>query len=119
MATHTPDLLHFPPGPLIVATGAVDFDENTAATHEVLAAVTGRKIQLVRARLRIAGACTITWYSGTSAIVGGTSEPFGSAGYYYFDIHSGSNIRTAEGEALQLAISAGVQVAGPIWYRLL
>ena len=118
MATHTPDLLHFPPGPLVTPTGAVDFNKNTAATHAVLAAVTGRKIQLVRARLRIEGACTITWYSGTSPIVGGVSEPFAAGGYYYFSIRDGSNIRTAEGEALQLAISAGVQVAGPIWYRL-
>lgn len=90
-------------------------DAATAATHEIVAAVAGKKIRVTAVTLVCAGDVTVTWKSATTALCGAMS--FASKGGFdtnrtppnYF-------LETVAGEALQLTLSAGVQVSGTLNY---
>ena len=115
MATYAPDFIRWP-DKAICPDGVDDFNQATAATFEVAAAVSGRQIQLVHCQLRVAAAVTVTFKTGTTAIDGGTFI-FPAADTLELSLKHGVNIRTDVGGALQITLSGTVQVAGPIWYR--
>lgn len=99
-----------------VATKRAVISFATAASHSIVAAVTGKKIQLRSVALTVAGETNLTWKSGTTAIsgamdFGGTDEPRGiSHGLGKYPLE------TVAGEALVLASSGAVQVSGYITY---
>ena len=88
----------------------------TAATHEIVAAVTGKKIQVRTIALTVGGEVNLTWLSAAVPIsgamdFGGTSEPRGmcpNLGKY--------PLETTVSEALQLTLSAAIQVSGWVTY---
>ena len=89
-----------------------------AETSEIVAAVTGRKIQLRAYVLTVAGETNLTWKSAATAKsgamdVGGTSEPRGISAYM-----GDYPMETVAGEALNLTNSEAVQVSGHVSYTL-
>lgn len=88
----------------------------TAATHSIIAAVTGKKIKITNIMLTVAGETNLTFKSATTAIsgaldFGGTDEPRGM-------VHSLGDfpLETASGEAFQITSSGAVQVSGYVTY---
>ena len=98
----------------IVLNKVINF--STAATHSVVAAVTGKKIKITNILLIVAGETNITLLSAATPIsgpmdLGGTAEPRG------FCSHFGDTpLETAEGEAFQITSSGAVQVSGCLTY---
>ena len=90
----------------------------TAATHELIAAVSGSKISIVSLALTVGGEVNITFLSAATALsgamdFGGTDEPRGIA-------HSFGScpLQTEEGEAFNMTLSTAVQVSGMLTYYL-
>jgi len=93
-------------------------DAATAATHALIAAVSGAKISVVSLALTVAGDVNITFLSAATALTGamdfgGTDEPRGMT--HHFGDYP---LQTAEGEAFNMLLSAAVQVSGMITYYL-
>jgi len=93
-------------------------DAATAATHELIAAVSGSKISVVSLALTVAGEVNITFLSAATALsgamdFGGADEPRGIA--HTFGDYP---LQTAEGEAFNMLLSGAVQVSGMITYYL-
>lgn len=94
-------------------------DKSTAATHEIVAAIAGRRIRLLGYLLVAAGSQTATWQSGSTTLTGAMSMAVGvplshPAAGDSMDILPA--MQTEPGEALQLTLSQGVQVSGHIVY---
>jgi len=90
----------------------------TAATHELIAAVSGSKISIVSLALTVGGEVNITFLSKATALsgamdFGGTDEPRGMTHHF-----GDCPLQTAEGEAFNMTLSAAVQVSGMITYYL-
>jgi len=97
-----------------VLKAKIDFA--TAATHEIIAAVTDKKIKIANIMLTVAGETNLTFKSAATAIsgaldFGGTDEPRGM-------VHSLGDypLCTETGEAFQITSSGAVQVSGYITY---
>jgi hypothetical protein len=88
-------------------------NESTAASNELIAAVTDKKIQVLALSLISAAAVNVTLQSASTALSGamaaanGITLPFNPAGW----------VETAKGEALNLLLSGAVQVSGVLVYR--
>ncbi|MEA3252719.1 MAG: hypothetical protein U9Q35_14460 [Pseudomonadota bacterium] len=97
-----------------VLKAKIDF--STAATHEIIAAVAGKKIKVCNLMLTVAGDTNLTLKSATTALsgaldFGGTNEPRGMVhGFGDFPLE------TASGEAFQITSSGAVQVSGYVTY---
>lgn len=91
------------------------FDESTAANHEVVAAVSGKKIRLLAWSLWVAGAVDLTWKSATTAK--SQTYPVSGAGLWepLLPFHT---LETAAGEALNLTLGGAVAVKGDVWYEV-
>lgn len=89
------------------------FDEATAATHVVVAAVTNKRIVVTNLVCIIGSSQTAIWKSGTTAISGVLPESYTTG-----DNELGI-LETERGEALQLTLSAAVQVTGHLTYVLM
>ncbi len=89
-------------------------DKATAATHEIVAAVAGKKIRVLGFYAVAAGAVVATWKSATTAVTGAMTMATGvavhapPAGFGWFE--------TAAGEALNLTLGGAVQVSGNVIY---
>lgn len=88
----------------------------TAATHEIIAAVTGRKIKIVCLMFTVAGETNITLQSDTTLKsgaldFGGTDEPRGMVTHFGI-----APLETVSGEAFKMTLSAAVQVSGFVTY---
>jgi len=97
-------------------TQKAKIDFATAATHEIIAAVAGKKIKVVNLMLTVAGETNLTFKSATTAIsgamdFGGTDEPRGMV--HHFGDHP---LEMTEGEAFQITNSAAEQVSGYVTY---
>lgn len=97
-----------------VSKAVIDFA--TAATHEIVAAVTGKKIKIVNIMFTVAGETNLTFKSGTTAMsgamdFGGTDEPRGMV-HHFGDFP----LETTSGEAFQITSSGAVQVSGYVTY---
>jgi hypothetical protein len=89
---------------------------NTSGDNTVVAAVTSKKIRVVKYSLVVAGAMTVRWESGASgtaltgqmsfAANGGISEPFTPTGLF----------ETAAGALLNLELSAATYADGVLQY---
>lgn len=91
-------------------------NESTAATNEIVAAVTGKKIRVMSYAIVCGGgANTVTWVSGSTNISGPMG--FASLGGASVDQTYGC-FETASGEALNLTQSAAVAVGGHVAYIL-
>jgi len=91
-------------------------DFASAATHEIIAAVAGKKIKIVNLMLTVAGETNLTLKSDTTAIsgamdFGGTDEPRGMV--HHFGDHP---LEMTAGEAFQITNSAAEQVSGYVTY---
>lgn len=105
-----------------VATGlpaliVVKIDFATAATHEVIAAVTAKKICITNLMLTVAGETNLTFQSNANELsgdmdFGGTGEPRGM-------VHNFGDypLETVAGEAFKIKSSGAVQVSGYITYH--
>ncbi|MDX1407418.1 MAG: hypothetical protein R3330_04775 [Saprospiraceae bacterium] len=89
-------------------------DESTADTHELVAAVAGRKIKVTAVHLGAASAQTVKFQSGTTDLTG----VFAMAANGNLDIE-GTSLVTAAGEALNMVLSQAVQTGGWIEYELI
>lgn len=115
MADYTP--ISAPPWPRVPTSGVpANFNQSTAATFELAPAVAGKKNRLYFADWYVFAAQTITFKSGSDAIVGGTFQ-YGSAGGALLGYMHGHHIETREGEALNVTLGSAVQVRGPYSYR--
>ncbi len=88
----------------------------TAATHEVIAAVSGKKVKITNLMLTVAGETNLTFKSNTTALsgaldFGGTDEPRGMVQHF-----GDSPLETAEGEAFNITSSGAVQLSGYATY---
>lgn len=88
----------------------------TAATHSIIAAVSGKKIKITNIMLTVAGETNLTLKSSTTAIsgaldFGGTDEPRGMA--HHLGDHP---LETLTGNAFQITSSGAVQVSGYVTY---
>jgi len=97
-----------------VLQAKIDFA--TAATHQIVALVAGKKIKICNIMLTVAGDTNLTLISGTTAIsgaldFGGTGEPRGM-------VHAFGDfpLETVAGEAFQITSSGTVQVSGYVTY---
>ena len=88
----------------------------TAATHEIITAVTGKKIKIVNLMFTVAGETNITLKSDTTLKsgaldFGGTDEPRGMAQHF-----GDAPLETVSGEAFKMTSSGAVQVSGYVTY---
>lgn len=88
-------------------------NESTAATNEIVAAVTDKKIVVLNLVLTVASGNTVTWKSGTTNISGPLAESY-TAG----DAHAGL-FETVAGAPLNLLCATTDQVSGHLTYVLL
>jgi len=91
-------------------------DESTAATHEIIPAVTAKKIKITNIMLTVAGETNLTFQSDANELsgamdFGGTDEPRGM-------VHNFGDcpLETVAGEAFKIKSSGAVQVSGYITY---
>lgn len=87
-----------------------------AASHEIIAAVAGKKIKITNLMFTVAGEVNITLQSAATALsgaldFGAVSEPRGM-------VHALGSfpLETAAGEAFNILASTGVQVSGYVTY---
>jgi hypothetical protein len=92
-------------------------DENTLGQKEIVAAVTGTKIVVVHWNLMSAGTQNAKWQSASTDITG-TYPLVANVGVAPPQHVEGYALRTSAGEALNLNLSANVQVGGYILYHL-
>lgn len=97
-----------------LAVKTAKIDVSTATTTAIVAAVTGKKIAVIGYHVIAAGAQTLVWKSGSTALTGtmwlGATLPF-NVGY------GGSAVLlTAVGEALNLTTGAGQVTGGVVTY---
>ncbi|MAH50424.1 hypothetical protein CMI37_31675 [Candidatus Pacearchaeota archaeon] len=93
----------------------VNFDENTIATHEVVAAASGETITVHEVYLVSAGTTDIDFRSAATVKVG----PFGWAAGDGIDVPAGGVVpflRCVKGEAFQIALGSAIRVTGFIRY---
>lgn len=96
---------------------------SSSGDNTIVAAVTGKKIRVQNYTILAAGAVSITWKSGSTAISGamplaangGMAPSAGTATATGLD----GVLQTAGGEALVLNLSAAVAVGGHIRYEVL
>ena len=88
-------------------------NEATAASNEIVAAVSGKRIVVTNVVLAVASGGTVTWQSGSTAISGPISASY-TAGDAY-----GGLFETAIGEALNLLGATADQISGHLTYVLL
>jgi hypothetical protein len=89
---------------------------NTAATHEIIAAIPGKIIKIMNLSLTVGGETNLTLKSDTTAIsgpmdFGGESEPRGMV-HHFGDFP----LCMAEGEAFRIESSGAVQLSGYVTY---
>lgn len=107
-----------PEVPVMPAIRKAKINIATADDHEIIAAISGKKISITNIALTVGGETNITLKSGTTAIsgamdFGGTDEPRGMTqglGEY--------PLQTTLGEAFVMASSLAVQVSGYVTYYL-
>lgn len=102
------------PSPLLTKTAA--FSQNTAATHEVVAAVAGKRIIVTGYELTSGGTNTVTWKSASTSLSGASDVAAGTRlgqpltdGFYF---------ATAAGEALNITLSGAQKLAGYVNYQV-
>jgi hypothetical protein len=88
------------------------FNQNTAATHQVVAAVPGKRIVLLNAFLKMANGQTLTWITGTSTAISGPMAFATSDLFYAFGDDDQGILETNVGERLALTLGAATVVAG-------
>lgn len=100
----------------VITTKKAVINVEGAATHEIVAAVAGKKISVRSYAFTVAGDTNITWLSGATAIsgpmdFGGADEPRGIS-------HSPGNypLETTAGEALKITSSAAILISGHLTY---
>lgn len=110
-----------PPIPGFVRSATkVDFDETTAADHEIVAATAGKRIRVIAWQLIIQQSNTLTFKSASTAI----SAPFAfNAPLIWEPIKGNPWIQpvqyiTTSGEALNLTLANNNRVVGEIYYEL-
>lgn len=91
-------------------------DFSTAATHEVVAAVTAKKIKITNLMLTVGGDTNLTFQSDSNELsgdmdFGGTNEPRGMV--HSFGEHP---LETVSGEAFKIKSSGAFQVSGYVTY---
>jgi len=91
-------------------------DFNTAATHEIIAAVSGEVIKIKNIMLTVAGDTNLTFKSAANAIsgaldFGGTDEPRGMVHNF-----ADAPLAMTVSEAFQITSSGAVQVSGYVTY---
>jgi hypothetical protein len=86
-----------------------------AASGEVVAAVTGKKIRVLGYVLAAAGAVSVNWENGTTDISGVTSLITGTP-VSYAGGWDAPAVETSAGAALNLTLSGAVQVSGHVTY---
>ena len=94
------------------------FDENTIATHEVVAAVAGKKLRVVSALLGSAGSNTAIWKSD-STVISPAFPLSADSGYVLPEAPVLGHFETAAGEPLQLELTAAERVAGHLTYLVI
>jgi len=90
--------------------------DTAAATLEVVAAVSGKKIRVHNYALASTGTTQVTWKSGSTAISGPMGMVAGST--LNGDTDEDGGLETAAGEALNLANAQAVQIGGHLRYTL-
>jgi len=92
---------------------AVAFNKNTAATHEVVAAVAGKTYKVVKCFLIAASAVDVTFKSATTVISGGVLTGITSL---LLPLDGKPWFTCAAGEALNITLGGAVQTSGIIFY---
>lgn len=87
----------------------------TAATAEIVAAVTGKSIYVVGYTLVASGTVTITWKSATTALSGAMALAAQTTVTAHGTLAT-PVLGTASGEALNLTLAQAVQVSGHVAY---
>lgn len=100
----------YPPGWAVVSA-------NSAATHEIVAAVTGKRILVLGATLKVANGQTLTWVRGTSTAMSGAMV-FATSDLLYTASNPLGLFATGVGERLALTLGAATQVSGHVTYAL-
>lgn len=92
------------------------FDQSTASTFTAVAAVTGKRIRVTGFGLTAAGTNTVTFKRASTALTGAMPVIAGSN----LNSPAGNDLvfETGVGEALNITLSAAVQVAGWISYQI-
>lgn len=88
------------------------FNQNTAATHEVVPLVAGKRIVVINAFLKCATGQTITWIRGTSTAISGPMDMATSDLEYSNSDADVGILETGVGERLALTLAAATKVAG-------
>lgn len=102
------------PSPLLTKTAA--FSQNTAATHEVVAAVTGKRIIVTGYELTAGGTNTVVWKSASTALSGASDVVSGTR--LAQPLTDGFYLATAKGEALNITLSGAQKLAGYVNYQV-
>lgn len=88
-------------------------DENTAASNEIVAAVTSKRIRVISFFLVCSAANTVTWQSATAGLTGAMS--LAANGGVSATSETGL-FETDAGEALNLLSGSAQQVSGAVAY---
>lgn len=92
-------------------------DIDTAATHEIVAAVTGKTIYVYKLALRLNDSNTLTIQSGASAIDGMGDFVYGASGNFVYEDDTGRfPLPCTKGEAFQITLGSANGVVGGVWY---
>ena len=105
------------PPPNEAAMSEVAFDEATAATHEVIAAVAGKRHYIYAIWLWADGAVDVTPQSGATALSGFISMAAQSHFAKDFNIQNIPWFTCTAGEAFQITLGGAVQVSGRVYYK--
>lgn len=87
---------------------------NTSGTHQIVAAVTNKRIVVVAYAVVAGGSVNIQFHSGTTTAITGTMSLVQADGIAH--AFPGGLFRTNVGEALSINLSAAVQVGGYVVY---
>jgi len=99
-----------------------EVNTSSAATHKIVAGITGRQIYIVAMTLLINGANVLTWESGQNSpvtdLIPASGFNFGAAAQFILPLrgYKDAYVITNAGDDLNLITSTGAQVSGTIEY---
>ena len=90
-------------------------DVATAATHELVAAVSGKTVRVYKIWLRLNAANNVTFKTGTTALHGRLD--YSASGEIIYDDPDGAfPITCTVSQAFNMTLTAAAQVSGRVWY---
>ena len=102
-----------------ILTGVID--RATAASHALIAAVSGKRVRVYGLYIRSAGTVTVTFEDDDGTNLTGPMDFAAREQLEWYPISDGQGgwlpyLVTQQGDGFNMLLSAGTQVSGTLWY---